>query len=188
MSPNAPEIREKQEPVEGAEPVPALVWLTIGGLVVWGFAYFLLYTGSPGEVGGDMRSIPAAPVAGAAVDGAAVYAARCAACHQPSGEGVPGAFPPLAGSPWPVDDPGVPTRIVLGGLQGPIEVLGTTYQGVMPAFGAQLGDAEVAAVLTHVRASFGNQAGPITPEQVAAVRKEIADRKDAWTADELRAR
>jgi mono/diheme cytochrome c family protein len=165
--------------------VPKLVWVTIAGLVVWGFAYFLLYTGSRDEVGGDMRTAPEAVAVGAAVDGAAVYGTRCAACHQADGKGIPGAFPPLAGSPWPTGEATVPIRIVLGGLQGPIDVLGATYQGVMPAFASQLSDAEIAAVLTHVRANFGNTAGPITEAQVAEVRTATATRKDAWTATEL---
>ncbi|MDP2316400.1 MAG: cytochrome c [Pseudomonadota bacterium] len=187
MSPNIPELREKEEPVEGAEPVPKFVWFSIVALVVWGFAYFLLYTGSPDEIGGDMRTAPVPAVAGAAVDGAAVYGTRCAACHQADGKGIAGAFPPLAGSPWPTGDAGVPIRLVLHGLQGPIDVLGTPYQGVMPAFAAQLSDAEIAAVVTHVRGSFGNAAGPVTEAQVAEVRAATAGRKGAWTAAELKA-
>lgn len=189
MNPNVPETRERPEPVEGAEPVPVFVWISIIGLVVWGFAYFLLYSGDPSEVGGDMRSPVAppseAPAGGAVVSGETVYNTRCAACHQATGAGVTGAFPPLAGSPWPTARAELPVRIVLNGLQGPIEVLGVTYQGVMPAFAAQLSDAEIAAALTYVRSSFGNQAPPITAEEVAKERAATADRAGAWTVAEL---
>lgn len=185
MSPNDQEARERPEPEEGAEPVPRLVWFVSVALVVWGFGYFLLYTGTADEIGGDDRTAPAPVVA--TVDGGAIYATRCAACHQAGGNGVPGAFPPLAKSPWPVGEPDVPIRIVLHGLQGPIEVLGATYQGAMPAFGEQLTDAEIAAVLTHVRASFGNQAGPIAEAAVAEVRAKHPDRKEPWTAALLQA-
>jgi mono/diheme cytochrome c family protein len=184
MSANVQETRELAEPEEGGEPVPRFVWLATAGLVVWGFAYFLLYTGGRDEVGGDGRTPAPEVVASTSADGGAIYASRCASCHQPEGKGVPGAFPPLAGSPWPTGAEEVPVRIVLHGLQGPIDVLGVTYQGAMPAFGAQLGDAEVAAVLTHVRKSFGNTAGPINEAQVAVVR--AVERATPWTAAELR--
>ncbi len=186
MNPNVPEARERPEPEEGAEPVPKLVWVSIGALLVWGFAYFLLYSGSPDEVGGDMRTAPAEVAAGAKVDGAAIYGTRCASCHQADGKGIPGTFPPLAGSPWLVGEASVPLRIVTGGLQGPIDVLGATYQGVMPAFGSQLSDAEIAAVLTHVRGGFGNTASQVTEAQVAEVRAATSTRRDAWTSLELK--
>jgi mono/diheme cytochrome c family protein len=196
LKPNLQEARELPEPAEGAEPVPRIVWLAIFALLVWGFSYFLLYTGGRDEIGGDNRTAGGAPERAAAgavasadapADGAALFASRCAACHQADGKGVPGAFPPLAGSPWPTGDAGVAARILLSGLSGPVDVLGTTYQGAMPAFGEQLSDAEIAAVLTHVRGSFGNAAGAVTAAQVAEVRAATHDRKEPWTAPELKA-
>lgn len=184
MTGNAQEARERPEPEEGAEPVPALVWLASVVLVIWGFAYFLLYSGDRSEIGGDSRTpvvVAAADAAGP--DGATLYASRCAACHQPQGQGLAGAFPPLAGSPWPTGAEEVAARIVLHGLTGPIDVLGSSYNGAMPAFADQLSDAEIAAVLTHVRGHFGNTAGPVAPAQVAAVR--ASGRAAPWTAAEL---
>ena len=96
----------------------------------------------------------------------------CAACHQPTGLGIPGQFPPLAQSDYLASSP--EDRIighVLHGLQGPVTVLGTTYNGQMPAL-AYLSDDEIAAVLTYVRASFGNHLSRIAPEQVAKVRAQ----------------
>jgi mono/diheme cytochrome c family protein len=132
----------------------------------------------------------ALPVASAivdGVDGAAIYP-RCIACHQANGTGLPGAFPPLAGSEWATGPAEVPIRIVLHGLQGPITVAGTEYNSVMMPYGGtgEMNDAEVAAVLTYVRSSFGNSASPVTSAEVAAVRAQTAGRTTGWTADELK--
>ena len=118
--------------------------------------------------------------------GAAVYL-TCAACHQPNGKGIPGQFPPLAGSDWVVvGGPNRMIRIVLHGLQGPMIVDGLPYNNIMAPLGT-LSDEDIAAVLTYVRGNkeWGNNAAPITPEQVAAVRAQTSDRSQPWTADEL---
>ena len=96
----------------------------------------------------------------------------CVTCHQPTGAGLPGAFPPVAESEWvngPVENL---IRIQLRGIAGPIKVKGVDYNSVMPAM-AQQTDEQVAAVLTYVRNSFGNSASAVTPEQVAALRTEV---------------
>ena len=93
----------------------------------------------------------------AEVDGAAIYTAQCAACHQASGAGVPGAFPPLAGHAgdlYAADRAYLPA-VLVAGLMGAIDVGGVTYNGLMPAF-AQLDDAEIAAVLNHVLSAWGD--------------------------------
>ena len=76
-------------------------------------------------------------------------------------------------------------RIVVHGLAGPLEVDGQQFQHLMPGL-PQLDDAQVAAVLTYVRRAFGNDAEPVTPERVAAVRAESKDRSQPWTPTELR--
>jgi len=119
------------------------------------------------------------------VDGGEVYARICVSCHQPNGQGIVGAFPPLAGSDWLLKDPETPIRIVLHGLQGSIEVKGMTYNGVMPEWGSRLSDEEIAAVLTHERRSWGNSAEEITSDMVDRIRKETANRTTPWTPDEL---
>jgi mono/diheme cytochrome c family protein len=141
--------------------------------------------------GGKPASQDAAPAAAAAApagapDGANIYL-RCAACHQPTGAGLPGTYPPLAGSEIANGPPATPIRIVLRGLQGPVTVHGTAFNGVMPAYGTgvEMSDAEVAAVLTHVRSQWGNAGGPVTAEQVATERTAIANRPGPWTAAEL---
>lgn len=95
----------------------------------------------------------------------------CVACHQPNGAGVPGAFPPLAGSDYAgFLDPIGHAKIILNGLQGEITVNGTAYNGVMQAYASTLSDTEIAAIATYERNAWGNDHGVVTPEQVASAR------------------
>lgn len=98
--------------------------------------------------------------AAAAPDGKALYTTNCAGCHQATGQGVAGAFPPLAGHvPELLAASGgraYVAHVVLYGLQGQINVKGKTYNGAMPAFG-QLSDAQLAAILNYVSTSWGNK-------------------------------
>ena len=103
---------------------------------------------------------------------------------MPTGEGLSGTYPPLAGSEWVKDD-GRLLRIVLHGLSGPVEVAGESYDAAMPGWGAILKDEEIAAVATYVRSSWGNSAGPLATAQVTAVRKATASRTAPWTVPDL---
>jgi mono/diheme cytochrome c family protein len=78
-------------------------------------------------------------------------------------------------------------KIVLKGIQGPIEVNGNKYAGQVPMtpFGGMLNDEEVAAVVTYVRNAFGNQAPAILPEKVKTVRESEKDKKGFYSPDEL---
>lgn len=167
---------ERQEPREGPEPAPWWVW-AVSVVVVFSMGFYL------GRYGGSFTTEPhelyrkAGPIAAAAEPpprGDLVYAAVCATCHQAGGVGLEGKYPPLAGSEWLAKDAAVGVRIVLHGLRGPIQVKGVTYVNEMPAQGQQLSDAEIAAVLTYVRSSFGNQAGPVSKELVEKIRKAEA--------------
>jgi len=135
--------------------------------------------------------IPGAPAAAGgaggatAVNGAEVFT-RCAVCHQASGMGVPGAYPPLAGSEWLLGNPEVPIRIVLHGLQGPITVKTGSFNSAMTPFADQLSDAEIAAVISYERSSWGNNASKITAEQVASVRAATKAQTAPWKPDELK--
>jgi mono/diheme cytochrome c family protein len=121
---------------------------------------------------------------GAAVNGAEVFT-RCAVCHQATGQGLPGAYPPLAGSEWLLNNPQVPIRIVLHGLQGAITVAGKSVNNAMTPFGDQLSDAEIAAVLSYERSSWGNNAAPVTAAQVAAERKATQSQQGPWAPADL---
>ena len=118
-----------------------------------------------------------APVAATAESspgaGAALYQINCAACHQATGEGIKGIFPPLAQSDYLLADKDRSIRIALQGLGGPIVVNGVEYQGVMPA-PAPMDDQQVADVLTYVRRAWGNRGDAVTPAEVKQVRAALA--------------
>ena len=102
------------------------------------------------------------------LNGAKLYNATCVACHQANGKGVPGAFPPLAGSGFVNDEnPEMLIKIILQGYDARSEF------GVMPPFADQLTDAEVAAIATHERSSWGNAAPAVTEEDVKKIRDYI---------------
>lgn len=117
-------------------------------------------------------------VRAAEIDPAVMEAGRiqfmmCAACHGKEGEGT-AAAPPLAGSEWVMGPAENLIRIQLRGLRGPITVKGREYDiaaGMAPM--AYQNDAQIAAVLTYVRQSFGNNASPVQPSQVASLRGEV---------------
>jgi mono/diheme cytochrome c family protein len=120
-----------------------------------------------------------------APDGRKVFATICLVCHQVNGEGIEEKYPPLAGSELATDDDGKIIRIILHGLTGPVEVQGTTFEGLMPPWGPTLKDAEIAAVATYVRGAWGNKAAPVTVARVTAIRAATRTRKTPWTAAEL---
>jgi mono/diheme cytochrome c family protein len=134
----------------------------------WGASDALAQTAVPG---GDLQSLAL---------GARTYDTYCSACHQPSGQGVAGAFPPLAGhAPQLFEQKGSAfmVRLVLFGMTGAIEVDGTQYNGVMPSW-SSLRDDEIAAAINEVLTAWGNEAHlpkdfkPVLPSDVAAARAE----------------
>ncbi|MBL8351304.1 MAG: cytochrome c [Burkholderiaceae bacterium] len=180
--------RENAEPQEASNPMPWVVIVLTALLMAFGVLYIARSALVNAPALGDGRSTAelqgAAPAAaGTAVDGAAVYASRCVACHQASGAGLPGVFPPLAGSEWVTGKATTLAALVLHGASGALTVKGSPYNGAMPAFGAQLTDAELAAVLTHVRSQWGNAAATVTADTVAAVRKDTASRTEPFKGD-----
>ena len=129
------------------------------------------------------------PTGGVDLDmGKRVYSASCSPCHQPTGLGTPGMFPPLAGSEWvTTEGHGRLIRIVLNGLAGPITVSGQQYNNVMVPWRDTLTDEQIAAVLSYVRNEWGNKGSFVTPEEVKKVRAETQDKSGNWTAEELKA-
>jgi len=104
--------------------------------------------------------------------GEGVYLANCAACHQPTGVGLAGAFPPLAGSDFLKGNRNEVLAAALFGLEGPITVNGVEYNGVMPSLG-HLRDEDLAAAITYVFGSWGNDLAAVSAEEVAALRAEL---------------
>lgn len=104
--------------------------------------------------------------------GKQVYMQNCFACHLPSGEGMAGAFPPLAKSDFLMANRDRAIRIVLKGLSGPVTVNGQAYNGVMPPQGDVLTAEQVADVLTYVTNSWGNTADAFTVDEIRKVKGE----------------
>ena len=101
-----------------------------------------------------------------------IYNANCAACHQPNGQGLAGAFPPLAGSDFLQGNREEVIAAALFGLNGPITVNGVEYNGVMPSLG-HLPDEDLAAAITYVFGSWGNDLAAVSVEEVAAIRAKV---------------
>ena len=167
--------RENEDPEEAVRPMPVAALLVAAGMVVWAVVYILSTEPLTLSQFGDQRTRAelSGPVAaaGGAVDGKALYAAQCAACHQATGAGLPGVFPPLDGSEWVQGEPRVLANILLHGVTGEITVKGNKYQGAMPAF-AQLSDAELAGIASFIRGNWSNKAEAVQAELFA---KERAD-------------
>lgn len=193
-----PLLREPADPEEGREPVPWWLWATAALVLFWGGWYLGFHGGRFGtathvafrstteyvqEQAGEQQ---AEAITDPVEAGQRIYVNRCQACHQASGTGTPGVFPPLIGSAWVTGAPETLVRILLSGLQGPITVEGETYNGLMPGWRDVLSDAEIAAVATFVRQWETNDAPAVSPELTAELRAATAARGAVpWTADEL---
>jgi len=179
--------RELPDPDEKVNPLPWFFIMLLGALGMWGAFYIVATPSGESSAYGDQRTVallrpPVAAASGAvavAVDGKQLYGAKCAACHQASGMGIAGVFPPLAGAEWVVGDENVLASILLHGVEGEIVVKGNTYKGVMPAFGT-LADEEIAGVLTYIRSEWGNQAPSLTAATVMAQREATKDQTTAY--------
>ena len=166
-------LREMAEPRDGSEPIPLWMLASITALAIFCGAYLGIYSGgfrsdvfnfTPDF--GPHINVPTGPPDPRVV-GKKVFTANCVACHQTTGLGQSGQFPPLVASEWVVGD--APNRLVailLHGIQGAIKVNGAPYNGAMPAW-ETLGDEKIAAVLTYIRSEWGNNAPPISKEAVA---------------------
>jgi len=179
---------ENADPHEQYNPIPRIVIAVVGALIAW--AVYYIFTAQPDSAAGLGDRRPLAVLApqesgpGASVDGRQLYANACLACHQATGMGLPGVFPPLAGSEWVKGEPEVLAKLVLHGIHGPITVKGHTYNGAMPAFGEQFSDAELAAVLTYIRGEWQNGASEMDAAAVAKARAASADQTTPWNGEQ----
>ena len=145
-------------------------------------------SGAPAGAAPAPSAAAAAPsAADVLAKGKQQYMSICVACHQPTGLGLPMVFPPLANTEYVNGDPKRFAAMILKGVAGPITVDGKVYNNMMPGQEAVLTDDKIAAVLTYVRASFGNNSPAVGPDVVAAARKEFAERKTPWSEAELKA-
>ena len=102
--------------------------------------------------------------------GKSLFAGTCSVCHQTSGQGLEGVFPPLATSEFLMSDLKRAIGIVLNGLTGPVTVNGKAFNSVMPPM-SQLNDDEIANILTYVRNTWGNEDRAVGADEVAEVRR-----------------
>jgi mono/diheme cytochrome c family protein len=170
--------------------LPIGILFLMSGLVLFAGTYLNRYAVHYSSLvyNENEKSIPGAAVA-AKVDplvlGKIQFNAVCVTCHQATGQGIPGTYPPLAGSEWVKGPADRVIRIVLYGLKGDIHVEGHDFNAAaMPVFGQVSGSAynwsddKIAAVLTYVRHEWGNDADPVSVDEVAAVHKTVGDRKE----------
>jgi mono/diheme cytochrome c family protein len=180
---NAQRQRENEDPDEGIRPLPWFLVMFLGAMAMWGAFYIYITPSGEATAYGDQRTVatlrpPVAPGAGAGgattADGKQIYAAKCVACHQPTGAGLAGVFPPLAASEWVLGSDKTLINILLHGVSGELVVKGSTYNGAMPAWKA-MSDDELAAVMSYIRSDWGNQGAPITAAAVKAQREATKD-------------
>jgi mono/diheme cytochrome c family protein len=194
--------REKREPRVGLEPLSLWLICVYGLAIFFSGAYLGHYSGNFSGDGLDpMGGPPPTKTAGAAGTGGAttaelsprdrgkkIFAANCQTCHQANGLGVAGQYPPLAGSEFTTGGSKRPAMIVLKGLQGPVTVKGQKFgSAVMQPWDKTLTDQKIADVLTYERSEWGNNASPVTAEQIAGLRKELASHPDSFVESDLEA-
>lgn len=177
--------------------LPLVLLFVFSGLIFYAGTYLNRYTARYDaavfdENGHSASGATATVAADPMVLGKRSYEQVCITCHQSEGQGVPGVYPPLAGSEWVNGSEERVIRIVLYGLKGVVHVKGAEYNSAaMPAVGKVAGsgynwsDEKIAAVLTYVRGSFGNKAKAITAEQVTAIHTKEGERHE-WSEDELK--
>src|SRR5438874_594330 len=194
--------REKQEPRVGLEPLS--LWLIgIYALAIFfGGAYLGRFSGSfsgnsldPGTV--PTKSHGAGPGGGGqqqqqeltpAERGKKVFMANCAVCHQADGLGSAAqGYPPLAGSEITNGGSRRAAMVVMKGLQGPVTVKGQKFGSAVMQPWESLGDQKVADVLTYERQAWGNHGSPVSKEQIAALRKELASHPGSFVESDLQA-
>jgi len=194
--------REKREPRVGLEPLS--IWLiAVYGLAIFtGGAYLGRYSGNFSGDGLDPMGGPPPPKKGGGAAGQQqeqaalsphdrgkkIFAANCQTCHQANGQGVPGQYPPLDGSEFTTGGSRRMGMIVLKGLQGPVKVKGQQYgSAVMQPWDKTLTDQKIADVMTYERSEWSNKATEVTAEQIAALRKELANHPESYNEHDIMA-
>lgn len=178
--------------------MPLALLFIFSGLIFFGGTYLGRYSGHfhpavfnenapPPKAKKEGEKVPKTPEELVAL-GKGVYQTVCMSCHQATGQGMPGVFPPLAGSEWVTGSDERVVRIVLHGLTGPITVKGVTYTNTMPPAGPgsgfNLNAEKVAAVVSYIRQEWGNKAAPVLEEKVQAIIGQTSGH-GLWTAADL---
>lgn len=189
---NDPLLRENEEPSENYSPMPVFLLFIFAALCFWGGIYLVHFDGEFSTDAYTLDYDPKAGVEPVKIDlfarGKRIYTAQCVACHQANGQGVAGAFPPLVGSEWVLGHKEVLARILINGMNGPVEVLGNQYNGNMPAFGPSglnLKPLDIASVLTYIRQEWGNEGSEFPVEVMERYMVDYSARTTPWTAEEI---
>ncbi len=193
---NRQETIQDAEPTAGATDAPVWLIVLIAPLVLWGMIFLEARGGGFNsrvyEPYNSFKQVdemqPRSAAGELAMKGKKVYEIYCAVCHQPTGQGLPGQFPPLAESEWVLTTgPNRMIRLVLDGIQGPIAVKGQPFNNAMPPWKELLKDDDIAAGLTYVRShkGWGNNASAVTADQVKTIRAKEAGRSTSWSPEEL---
>ena len=175
-------IGDEFEPlrIETPTPIPTWAWVLFLSVLAWGAGYVSLELnarrGLPAIVAAPAKT-KTADVGTAEVSkaegrelGAQVYGNNCASCHQVTGGGLAGVFPPLKGNQTVLaEDPTDHIKTVLNGLSNKV-IDGVSYAAPMAPFGSILSDEEVAAVVNHERTNWGNVSSTITASDIQALR------------------
>jgi len=185
--PNPSNRPQELEPTVGSARAPVWLFVLVAVLAFWGMGFLDNHGGgfnplvyNPYKSRRELEDDQPKSGNDAFRKGQKVFMTYCQVCHQSTGLGAPNQFPPLAGSEWVLaKEPGRVIRIVLHGLQGPVTVKGQAFDSAsMIPWKEQLSDDDIAAVLTFIRSNkeWGNDAPPVTAEQVKAVRDKTSSR------------
>jgi mono/diheme cytochrome c family protein len=192
--------REKLEPRVGLEPLSMWLIVVYGLAVFFGGAYLGRYSGNfsgdglyplggppPGKKGASTQGPEQQAELSPRDRGKKVFNANCAVCHQATGLGSQNqGYPPLAGSEYVNGGSRRNAMIVLKGLQGPLKVKGQQFgSAVMQPWDKTLNDQKIADVLTYIRHEWGNTGSDVSQDQIAALRKELANHPDSFTEPDL---
>jgi mono/diheme cytochrome c family protein len=198
IQPTAPDFVETPEVTPlSPEHEPMPVWLYL----ICGIALFLAGSSFTGfEIFGQglMDQGPGGPVLAGASSSAAeapatplelgkkIYGGNCASCHQASGAGSPGSYPPLVNSEFVLGSKERLAAILLKGLQGPLTVSGASFGTmVMPAQESVLTPEKIADLMTYLRGAWGNTANAVTVDEVNAAKTKFSSRTEAFTEADL---
>jgi len=192
---SSPPAQPETEPVAERTTVPIwIVVLTLLMVFIGGISFDRNGGWFDGKVYGPYASAdelelyqPKSGAAAALARGKVVYEQVCGLCHGADGMGKPGQAPPLAGSEW-VNAKGFArlAHVPLEGLTGSLQVEGKDWNMSMAAMGAALSDDDLAGVLSYIRSSWGNKGGPVTGDDVHAIRASLGAHPQPMSGDQLK--
>jgi mono/diheme cytochrome c family protein len=197
IGPDAPDFIETPDvpPIpESREPLPLWIFVACGlalfmaGSSFTGFNTFGLglYDQGPGGPSVSTGNTQEVAVTDPATLGKKLYNGNCANCHHADGEGQPGTYPPLGGSEWVLGSKQRLAAILLHGISGPFTARGGSYgSAVMPAWGTNFTDDQLADLMTYIRKSWGNTASDVQAADVTAARAKFGTKADAYCQADL---